>query len=359
MTGDPYRRLAQRIDKIPNGFPPTDSGVELKLLAKMFTSEEADLASLMKLRPEPAAVIAKRADAKVETALEHLEAMAAKGLISVSKQEDELAFSLQPFVVGFYEAWLPRMDEEFASLFEQYLNESEGALLRTGPSLHRVLPVHLPIETEIEIFPYESATSMLDSAKSWGVRDCICRVQKTLIGEACGHPIENCLVFAPTAHAFESAEDVRVLSKEEAFAVLEDAEQAGLVHSSGNYRTGNSYICNCCTCSCGVMRGISELGIRTAVARSAFRVVVDVKKCMGCGSCIDRCQFGALSLVDGVAEVDPERCTGCGLCTTRCPSEALVLTRLPEEDISKPPATIRHWMRDKANARGISLEEIT
>ena len=37
MTDDIYRKLAQRLDAIPNGFPATESGVELRLLAKIFT----------------------------------------------------------------------------------------------------------------------------------------------------------------------------------------------------------------------------------------------------------------------------------------------------------------------------------
>ena len=46
---DVYRRLAQRLDAIPNGFSATESGVELRLLEKIFTPEEAELASVMRL----------------------------------------------------------------------------------------------------------------------------------------------------------------------------------------------------------------------------------------------------------------------------------------------------------------------
>ena len=58
MSEDIYRKLAQRLDAIPNGFPSTESGAELRLLAKMFTPEEAALASVMRLSREPAADIA-------------------------------------------------------------------------------------------------------------------------------------------------------------------------------------------------------------------------------------------------------------------------------------------------------------
>ena len=41
MSEEIYCRLAQRLDAIPNGFPAAESGVELRLLAKIFTLEEA------------------------------------------------------------------------------------------------------------------------------------------------------------------------------------------------------------------------------------------------------------------------------------------------------------------------------
>ena len=358
MSDEVYRRLARRLDEIPNGFPETESGVELKLLAKMFTPAEADLAGVMRLKSETAAAIADRAQVDERQALDRLNAMADKGLIGSSRTGRESVFSLRPFVVGFYEAWLPRMDEEYASLFEEYFRETRG-LLAGGPPIHRVIPVDVAIPFEVEILPYESASAMVDRAKSWGVRDCICRVQKSLIGQACGHPVGNCLIFAPVENAFARSEDVRPVTKEEALDVLREAGEAGLVHSSGNYRRGNTYICNCCTCCCGVLRGIAEFGIRTAVARSGFRAVVDPGECVGCGSCVDRCQFGALSLVDDVAHIDPDSCAGCGLCITTCPVQALNLERLPEEDLTRPPATIAHWMRDKAEERGISMDHIS
>ena len=38
-----YKRLAERLDALPNGFPPTEDGAELRLLAHLFTPEEAGL----------------------------------------------------------------------------------------------------------------------------------------------------------------------------------------------------------------------------------------------------------------------------------------------------------------------------
>jgi ferredoxin len=41
--------------------------------------------------------------------------------------------------------------------------------------------------------------------------------------------------------------------------------------------------------------------------------------CLGLGSCVNVCEFGALSVENGVAIVDEEKCTSCGRCVGACP----------------------------------------
>ena len=42
--------------------------------------------------------------------------------------------------------------------------------------------------------------------------------------------------------------------------------------------------------------------------------------CLGFGSCVSACQFGAMSIgPNGAAIVDPEKCTNCGACMKACP----------------------------------------
>lgn len=45
--------------------------------------------------------------------------------------------------------------------------------------------------------------------------------------------------------------------------------------------------------------------------------------CLGFGDCVDACQYGALSIVDGVAKVDKDLCVGCGMCVTKCPNHLI------------------------------------
>ena len=352
MAEDVYRRLARQLDALPNGFPATESGAELRLLAKIFGPEEAALAAELRPEQEPADVIAERAGVDPKTAYRTLKAMVRKGQITVGRKDRKLVFGLMPFAVGFYEEQLPRMDEELATLFEEYYTESAGAFARYAPPVHRVIPVEEAIPAGIEVYPYEQATELLESAKAWGVRDCICRVQQKLVGKGCDRPVENCLVFAPVAGVFNNSETTRAISKEEALQVLREAEDSGLVHSPGNFVDGHNYICNCCTCCCGVLRSVAEFSLPTAIAASGFVAVVEGDDCAGCGDCLPRCQFDALSLFEDVCRVDAGACVGCGLCTTVCPTEALRLERRTDGRIPTPPDDLQDWKMQRARARG-------
>jgi hypothetical protein len=61
MEKDIYQKLSQHLDNLPGGFPPTETGVELRILHRLFTPEEAELALHLTLIPEEPRVIARRA----------------------------------------------------------------------------------------------------------------------------------------------------------------------------------------------------------------------------------------------------------------------------------------------------------
>lgn len=47
--------------------------------------------------------------------------------------------------------------------------------------------------------------------------------------------------------------------------------------------------------------------------------------CLGLGTCVDVCQFGAMTIENGIASVDAEKCVGCGTCVEQCPRGVLTL----------------------------------
>jgi Na+-translocating ferredoxin:NAD+ oxidoreductase RNF subunit RnfB len=171
------------------------------------------------------------------------------------------------------------------------------------------------------------------------------------------------MTFSQRPGAFDGSSVVKALTKEEAYATLKRAADAGLVHSVSNNIEADSfishYICNCCTCSCGILRGIAETKMSNVIARSAFVNQVDPELCAGCEICVEYCQFDAISLApaDLFIKIDKNRCVGCGVCVPKCPEEALSLVRRPEDEILAIPKSHQDWMEQRAAARGIDLRD--
>lgn len=354
-----YQRLARRLDRIPNGYPRTESGVEIRILEKLFTPRQAEIACVMQLRAQAPERIARRLNSSAEALRPELDQMVQDGLIRVEKASESPVYGLVPFVVGIYELNLHRMDTEFAQMMETYVQELGGEnALFVKPAVHRVIPVETAIPSEIQVHSHESASAMLEAAQSWGVRDCICRVQRNLIGKGCDHPVEICLVYAHETGAFKHAPATRPIEKAEALALLDQAREAGLVHSTGNYRNGTHYICNCCTCSCGVLRGLAEFQIPTAIARAEFVAVVDEALCEGCGECLNYCQFDAIDLPMGTAQIDALRCLGCGQCAHHCEQKAVQLHRREGRPADSMPGSMVEWMLRRGVQRGPGFLEV-
>ena len=359
MVDPIYRTLAQRLDAIPNGFPATESGVEFRLLARLFTPQEAALASAMRLTPEGSAEIGARVGLAPAEAHRALKEMVRKGLIDVRREGRELRFGLLPFAIGFYEAQGSRLDAELAALVEQYFQETKGKTISDAtPPLHRVIPVGEAVSANLDILPYQRASDIVDSAKAWGVIPCICRRQQKLVGKGCQSPAENCLVYAPVEGAFDRSQSVRAISKEEALQVLRQAEEAGLVHTTMNHQAPADYICNCCPCCCGVLRGLTEFGQPAAVAHSGFQATVDASALYGlwrlCRAVPHRRLIPAKRREHRPGSALHRLWTLRGGLPQRRPEPGPT----PESERISPPADMADWLAQRARARGIVLEEI-
>ena len=359
MIDQVYRKLARRLDSIPPGFPATESSVELQLLAKFFTREEAALISSMRLAFETAAEISARTSMKPGTAYELLERAARKGLLRTLTEGEEHKFALKlqtGGIIGYtFEQVLGRTDAEAAALYVQWVEETRGGGLSDYPAARRVIPVDEAIPLRHEIHPFEQASYILDSARSWGVADCMCRTRTRLVGQGCSYPLEACLFTSPDEGTFEDDELVRAISHAESLRILRHSSESGLVHTTANLGDYGPVICNCCPCCCPTLRGIVEFNRLTAVVHSDFRAMVDDNTCDGCGDCVEHCHFDALSVPDDLCVVDPEPCMGCGLCAAACLLDALSLLRRPQGQTPAPPADLDEWTAEYASRRGIPL----
>jgi ferredoxin len=349
MTDDTYERMAAALDRLPNGFPRTESGVELLILERICSTQEAGLAALLTGTPETVEVIATRADQPVRDVRRALFALARRGIAWIVQQDGEVRFRLAPFIVGIYEAQVERMDHELSHLVEDYLaGGGAQAIMAPQPALHRVMPAQSTLKTE-EILPYDDVRVLLEGQRTFHVTECICRLQQARLDEPCPYPGRVCLSFSDRERDRRPGD----LTRAEALALLAMTEEAGLVHTVSNIAEGVGYVCNCCGCCCGLLRGINEWGIASSVAAANYYAVIDPDLCADCGTCIERCQVGAIVEGFGSVIVDQARCIGCGSCVSGCPSEVARLVRKPEAEIVHPPATYAEWERQRLAARPV------
>jgi electron transport complex protein RnfB len=176
MATDVYETLAQHLDDLPGGFPRTESGVEVRILRRLFTTEDAELAVHLTLIPEEPRVIARRAKIPVREATQRLEEMFKKGLIVGIHRESKppLYMALQ-FLVGFWESQVNKLDREFIQEFEEYLPfYSDQSIEWKTPQL-RTIPVRKSISTQAEVMLYERAEELVRAHKTFAVSNCICR----------------------------------------------------------------------------------------------------------------------------------------------------------------------------------------
>jgi electron transport complex protein RnfB len=80
MSQDTYEQLAEALDRLPNGFPRTPSGVEIKLLKKIFSKDEAMVAGQLSRNFEPVLMIANRLSLPVKDVRKRLVSMTKRGL---------------------------------------------------------------------------------------------------------------------------------------------------------------------------------------------------------------------------------------------------------------------------------------
>ena len=114
--------------------------------------------------------------------------------------------------------------------------------------------------------------------------------------------------------------------------VIEVSEKAGLVHVAMNKAELGNFICNCCGCCCLSFSLLNTAGLRRCES-SRYRPEIDGDLCTACGTCEERCWFGAIAIGDeDVAVMNEEKCLGCGQCSVGCPEEAITMVAVEGED---------------------------
>ena len=356
---DAFEQLAQRLDALPNGFPRTKSGIELKILKKIYTEDEAEITTSLKLLPQTPEQIAEGIGHDAAGMAEKLEDMVYHGKIAGVGPKDARMYHIVPWVIGIYEFQMPFIDKELSELFEEYIEEGKlfEEIGKYSPGFLFAIPIEEAIDAQQEIHPYENVREMMNGATAFITRDCICRKEQRLLGNDCGKPQGNCISFSKNENAFDDDPHGRIVDRAEAERIMKEAADAGMVHSTMNMDDDTYHFCNCCPTCCGLLRGTKRFNKPGVLVKSNFCASIDEDACVQCGTCADeRCPMEAISEGDDSYVVDRDRCLGCGVCVPTCPSEAISLVRKPADECVQAPANMVAWMMERSVGTGKSLE---
>jgi Na+-translocating ferredoxin:NAD+ oxidoreductase subunit B len=353
MSETIFRRLQQKLDQYSMGFPATESGIELTILKRLFSKEDAGLFLSLSHELAPAEKIAADLGQPLESIAAQLEEMAHKGLLFRLKKPDRSLYASIPFVHGLFEFQVKNLDREFAELVSRYFDEAfDDAMLAGADFFLRTVPVNESIELSQAIAAFDDAVEILKSKSKIVVTDCICRKRTEVLEESCGKPLEACFMFGSMGQYYLDRNIGRAVSQQEAIKILKECQAAGLVTQPATSQNPGG-ICNCCGDCCGVLKALKKHPKPAEAVFSNYVALSVSDECTGCEDCLDRCEMEAIHMTEQeTALVITDRCIGCGLCVTTCPSGAMRLQPKPG-DYRLPPSNTAEQMMLMAQKRGL------
>jgi len=339
-TKDSIVPLIDRLNRYPIGLP--DSETLRKILAHLFSEDEAFVASRFPLQEASLAELERATGYERERLEALLEGMAEKGLVMDLSYSGKQYYLLMPGLIGFFEFTFMKQRQdlparELAELMHEYLFDDPERrmgheMFGSDTQLTRALAYeeHVPVESVITT--WQSAREIVKKAGYGAIGMCYCRHQKGHRGGSCAKkaPTDGICISLGTAAKFMVRRGfAEERSVDELLQVVDRAHELNLTHITDNIRHKPSFICNCCSCCCELLGGVMQ-GFPQGVAKAPFILEIDTESCIGCGLCWKNCNVGAIVPVgiddEKKASLQEERCLGCGACISACPTGSLSLS---------------------------------
>jgi len=302
---DIYRNLQEHLDQFAVGFPATESGEEIRILKHLFDPEEAKLATKLTDKYDSLDSIYQRAKnlvSSIDELKEKLDHMVSKGSTHCKKVNGERQYANAYLVLGMYEYQVNRLTKSFLEDFNKYIMPTFG-LEVAGYDLtqFRTIPVEKSITPEHNIPSYEELKEIVeDSEGPITIQECVCRQAHEILEGPC-----------------------KVTSRKETCMGFGDMAQMYIDEGWG--RPG--FICSCCGDCCGVLTTLKDFPNPAQFMKPRYHAEIDPELCVGCETCIERCQMDAIKMRKEKSKVNLKRCIGCGNCVVVCPSEAIQLIK--------------------------------
>jgi len=342
-TRTAYVQLADRLNRHPQGAPPSD--LLFRILKMLFSQREAELVAQLPIRPFDAKQAARVWHTPLVKAQATLDELARRAVLVDIQAEEGTTYVLPPPMAGFFEFSMMRVRDDvdqklLAELFYEYLNVEEEFIrdlfTRGDTQLGRtfVAEQSLPSDGTLHVLDHERASHIVETATAIGVGVCYCRHKMEHVDRACDAPMDICMTFNNTAASLTRHDYARSVDATECLDLLQEARDRGLVQFGENVQQRVNFICNCCGCCCEAMIAARRFGHLNPVHTTNFVPLTDVESCTGCGKCVSACPVEAMALVSAndpdkpkrkVAILDHDSCLGCGVCVPACPEQGITL----------------------------------
>jgi len=338
-----YNRLVERLNRFPQGAPPSE--LLNKILKILFSEQEANLVSLIPIRPftaEKASKIWKMNLSETEKVLNEL---ASRALLVDIKKNGKTTYVLPPPMAGFFEFSLMRVRDDIdqkvlSELFYEYITVEDDfikSLFVDGDTHLGRTFVNEPAlsdDNALHVLDYERATNVIETASKMGVSMCYCRHKKEHMGTNCDAPMDICMTFNSTGESLIRHGHAREVDKTEGMDLLQQAYENNLVQFGENVQKRVNFICNCCGCCCEAMIAARKFAVMNPIHTTNFLPAVSKIDCNGCGKCVNVCPVEAMTLVSAndpnkpkkkKANLNEDICLGCGLCVKACDKNQITL----------------------------------
>jgi Pyruvate/2-oxoacid:ferredoxin oxidoreductase delta subunit len=367
-TDNGYGALIERLNRAPEGAPPSE--LLYKILALLFTEQEAQLLSALPMRPVSAATAAQIWRVREVTAFRTLEGLAERALLLDAERDGEKIYLLPPPMAGFFQFALMRVrsdidQETLSELLYQYLNMEQdfvsALFCERSTRMGRVLvdEEQIPAANVSRVLNYERASEAIQGAWKIGVATCSCRHKMQRLGRGCSAPMETCLTFDSVADSLIRHGHARQIDASESRDLVQQAKDQNLVQFAENVQGGVKFLCNCCGCCCEGLVAARRFSSLRPIQTTNFVASLRREHCSGCGLCVDACPIQCLALISAKDPRHPwkrrcvhdtRRCLGCGICARNCKSAAVAL--VPREERLVTPVDTAHRVVQMALERG-------
>lgn len=315
---------------------------------RLITPEEGEWLLLL---PMTATEFAASQALDEKTAAKKLDEFARKGVAIPFEKDGTIRYSCVSSIIQVHDATIHAVlnrryeppQDEIVEIWRRFRETEWLEVIRdmeAQGTKGRGIPCWSTVKNHPDLMDCENLRTILQNAPAIGVVDCPCRWLEVKSGE-CDKPTFVCLSLTSGSVKYITDCGIgRQIGLEEGYAILDQCEQAGLVPTTAGTDKIRQ-LCFCETKYCIILRPQVRYGYQVW-APSRFAATVDAESCTGCGTCVGRCLFGAISLrelspEDSLACIDHAKCFGCGVCAVACPTGSLTMALVrPAEHVLGP-----------------------